>query len=89
YEAAKELEARLSNLGYRVSGDYRSEKINRKIAESEQMKVPFSLILGKKEIEEGTVSVREHTVGNIGSKPIDEILKRFANLNIPEYKEEK
>nr|MDA3844739.1 threonine--tRNA ligase [Candidatus Kapabacteria bacterium] len=89
YEEAKELESRLSNLGYRVTADYRSEKINRKIAESEQMKIPFSLILGKKEIEEGTVSVREHTVGNIGSKRIDEILERFSKLNIPGYKEEK
>lgn len=70
-----------------VETDYRSEKVNRKIAESEQKKIPFALIVGPKEEENGTVSVREHTKGDIGTKTLDEIVAMFKELNkIPRKK---
>ena len=74
---------RLKDLGYRVEIDLRSEKINRKIAESEQTKIPFSIIAGQKEVENGTVSVRQHGKGDIGAKSIDELIEMFVNLNKP------
>jgi threonyl-tRNA synthetase len=77
---AQELTKRLENLGYRVKLDDRTEKVNRKIAESEQKKVPFALVIGKKEADEGTVSVREHGVGDKGAMSFDEVLEVFAGL---------
>jgi threonyl-tRNA synthetase len=77
---AQELTARLDKLGYRVKLDDRAEKVNRKIAESEQKKVPFALVIGKKEAEEGTVSVREHGVGDKGAMSFDAVLEVFSGL---------
>ncbi|MBL7990406.1 MAG: threonine--tRNA ligase [Candidatus Kapabacteria bacterium] len=77
---AQELTARLDKLGYRVKLDDRAEKVNRKIAESEQKKVPFALVIGKKEVEDGTVAVREHGVGDKGAMSVDEVLEVFASL---------
>ncbi|MCS6807519.1 MAG: threonine--tRNA ligase [Bacteroidota bacterium] len=72
---------RLGNAGYRVKLDDRAEKVNRKIAESEQKKIPFALIVGKKEVEQATVSVREHGVGDKGMLRVEEVLELFARLN--------
>ncbi len=80
---ATELKKELSDLGYRVEIDLRSEKINRKIAESEQKKIPYALIIGQKEVENDSVSIREHTVGDLGSKPVEEIFTLFAEKNKP------
>jgi threonyl-tRNA synthetase len=82
-EYTQRLANTLTDLGYRVNLDDRNEKINRKIAESEQQKVPFALVIGRKEEESHSVSVREHTKGDIGVKSIDEMLGIFAKLNEP------
>lgn len=79
----KQLKETLESEGFRVELDSRSEKIGRKIAESEQMKVPFSLIIGAKEVESNTCSVREHTKGDIGIKSIPDLLNLFRRLNNP------
>jgi threonyl-tRNA synthetase len=73
----------VQEAGYRAEIDLRNEKINRKIAESEQMKIPFALIIGQKEVDEGTLSVRRHTKGDLGSKSPDELFELFAELNEP------
>lgn len=75
--------AELKAAGIRVEKDYRSEKINRKIAESEQMKVPYALIVGQKEADAGTVSVREHGEGDRGVMKLEEVLDLFKSLNKP------
>ncbi len=82
-EYCENLLKQLKDLGYRAEIDTRSEKVNRKIAESEQMKVPFSIIAGQKEVDSNTVSLRRHGVGDLGPKSIEEILNMFAELNIP------
>lgn len=83
YDYAKDIKRKLENLGFRVEIDLRSETIGRKIAESEQNKIPFALIIGKKEVETDTLSVRQHIVGDLGSKNFDEIIKMFIELNTP------
>lgn len=83
YEYADELTSKLKELGFRAVSDVRSEKISRKIAESEQQKIPFSLIIGQKEIENNTVSVRVHGIGDIGTKTIEEIVEIFRKLDVP------
>ncbi len=82
-EYCQELYDKLYSLGFRVEIDTRNEKINRKIAESEQMKVPFSVIVGQKEQETNTVSLRQHGKGDLGKKSIDEIINLFNELNKP------
>lgn len=83
HEFTRDLAAKLEAAGYRVKFDERSEKINRKIAESEQKKIPFALVIGRKEVENGTVAVREHGVGDKGAMTVDEVMALFARLNEP------
>lgn len=68
-EYADEVAAQLTNL--RVEVDHRSEKLGYKIREAQLQKVPFMLICGGREQEEGTVSVRSRSGGDIGSWSIE------------------
>lgn len=79
---ATEVAKKLETQDIRIYLDLRNERINRKIAESENQKIPFALIIGNKEVETGTVSVRQHTIGDLGSKSIDEIINLFKRLNV-------
>ena len=58
--------------------DHRDEKIGRKIRDAEVKKIPIMLIVGEKEAEEKTVSVRRHGHGDVGSFKIDEFITYFA-----------
>lgn len=64
---AKQAEAKLSAMGFRVTTDMRSEKIGYKIREAQMEKIPYMLLVGDKEIEEGTFSVRRRSQGDIGA----------------------
>ncbi|MBI3259764.1 MAG: threonine--tRNA ligase [Ignavibacteriae bacterium] len=77
-EYASALVSRLEALNYRVKYDDRSEKIQRKIAESEQKKIPFALVIGKREAENNQVSLREHGVGDKGVMSVEDVMKMFA-----------
>ena len=79
---AQELTALFESKGYRVKTDLRNEKISRKVAESEQKKIPYALVLGKRDQELRQVSVREHGVGDLGAKSLEEIEALFASLMI-------
>lgn len=62
----------LNNSDIRGLIDFRDEKIGRKIRDAEVKKIPFMLIIGEKEMEDGTVSVRKHGEGDKGSMSIEE-----------------
>ena len=64
----------LENSEIRALVDNRSEKTGRKIRDAEVSKIPFMLILGEKEENEGTVSVRKHGEGDIGTFSIEEFI---------------
>jgi len=81
YEYANKVYNKLKELGFRAEVDLRSEKVNRKIAESEQQKIPFAFVVGQKEEDEGTVSVREHLKGNIGVHSLEDMIKKFEEMN--------
>ena len=66
-DAAKKLEA----LGYRVEVDYRNEKIGKKIREAQIDKVPYMLVVGDRDIENGTVSPRHRADGDLGAMSLD------------------
>ena len=64
---AKALSDEINALGLRASADLRKEKLGRKILDAEMEKVPYKLVVGDKEMEEGTVSVRRRGEGDIGA----------------------
>ena len=64
---AEELVAAMNAMGLRASADLRKEKIGRKILDAELEKVPYKLVGGDKEVEEGSVSVRRRGEGDIGA----------------------
>ena len=74
-DKAKETEARLTAAGLRVSCDLRSEKIGYKIREAQLEKIPYMLVIGNKEVENGTVSVRSRKQADLGSMPLDEFIR--------------
>ena len=64
----------LKDAGIRAELDDRSEKIGRKIRDTELMKVPYMLIIGEKEMNEGKVAVRKHKEGDKGSVDLQEFI---------------
>ena len=74
---AEEVKRKLENMDIKVETDTRSEKIGYKIREAQLQKIPYMFIVGEKEIESDTVSVRERAAGDVGSKTIDEITKEI------------
>ena len=71
-EYAKELAKQMHRDYVRVEEDDRSEKIGYKIRQAQMAKVPYMLVVGDKEVEEGTVNVRKHGGDELGSVPFEE-----------------
>ncbi|MBS7262973.1 MAG: threonine--tRNA ligase [Eubacteriales bacterium] len=71
---ANALASRLSACGVRVETDLRNEKIGFKIREARLEKIPYLLIVGDKEQENGTVAVRSRSAGDIGAIPFEKFL---------------
>ena len=63
--------AELRKQGFRVEVDSRNEKIGKKIREAQLEKVPYMLVIGDKEAEAGTVSVRHRADGDLGVMSMD------------------
>ena len=80
---AKKVESELNALDIRVELDSRAEKIGYKIREAQMERIPYMFVVGEKEAENNTVSVRERQQGDIGSMSVDEIssiiLKKIQN----------
>ena len=77
---ARELQQKLAVFDIRGFIDDRSEKIGRKIRDTELKKVPLMLIVGEKEKEEEKVSVRRQGEGDKGSMSLDEFVSYFNTL---------
>jgi threonyl-tRNA synthetase len=76
-EYAEKIYERLFLNNIRAELDKRSEKIGYKIREWELQKVPYMLIIGEKEVSNKNISVRKHTIGDIGQFDIDEFISRL------------
>ncbi len=74
---AQSVADELAKLGVRVETDKRNEKVGYKIREAQLEKVPYMLIVGDKEAEEKTVSVRDRGEGDLGSMDLDTFLKKY------------
>lgn len=77
---AKKVEQRLALHDIRGIIDDRSEKIGRKIRDTEMKKIPFMLVVGEQEAESGKISVRRQGEGDIGSMEIDAFISYFKTL---------
>lgn len=73
-EYANTVKEKLAAAGIRAELDTRSEKIGYKIREAQTQKIPYMLIAGQKEEEEGTVSVRSRRAGDEGAKNLDDFI---------------
>jgi threonyl-tRNA synthetase len=74
---AVEVASELKQAGFRVSADLRNEKVGFKIREGRNMRVPYLLVVGPKEVESGTVSVNEREVGDTGAVSVEQFKERL------------
>jgi threonyl-tRNA synthetase len=77
-EAAERVVTRLRERGLRAELDERTESVGRKIRDAELRKVPYMLVVGDREAQEGTVAVRRHGQGDEGSVELDAFADRLA-----------
>ena len=64
---ASEVESRLKGLGYRVEKDARDEKLGKKIRDAQMEKIPYMVVIGSREVENVTLSVRDRGEGDLGT----------------------
>lgn len=74
-EYAQQVASRLNILDVRAIGDFRDEKIGRKIRDNELKHIPYLLIVGNDEMETNTVAVRRQGEGDKGKMKVDEFAK--------------
>ncbi len=82
---AGEAKTKLRKVKVRVETDERNEKIGKKIREAELSRIPYMLVIGEKEMNEGKLSVRRQGKGDLGMQSIEE----FINLITEEIMERK
>ncbi len=70
----------LREAGLRVETNTRSDKIGAKIRDAQLQKIPFMLVCGDREMEEGQVAVRERSQGDIGVMPLEEFREMALRL---------
>ena len=71
---AEKLTEQLLAAGIRAEVDLRNEKVGYKIREAQTQKVPYMLVVGDKEMTEGTAAVRQRVAGDVGAKPVAEVI---------------
>lgn len=74
---AKKISKILKDEGFRISENYRNDKIGYKIRESENNQIPYMLVIGKKEKDEQVISVRKKMEGDLGSMTVDALISRL------------
>ncbi|MBS4879343.1 MAG: threonine--tRNA ligase [Firmicutes bacterium] len=80
-----ELVKTLNAKGYRAEADYRNEKIGKKIREAQIEKVPYMVVIGDRDLENGTVSPRHRAAGDLGAmsfEDFEDLLKKVVDEKI-------
>ncbi|MDO4492261.1 MAG: threonine--tRNA ligase [Clostridia bacterium] len=77
-ERCKEVQAALEAQGVRTEIDLRNEKIGFKIREAQLQKIPYMLVLGDKEVEQGLVAVRSRKEGDLGTCTLEDFAKKIG-----------
>ncbi len=78
-EKAQEIAQKLEDVGVRAETDLRSEKLGYKIREAQNQKIPYMLVIGDKEAENGTVSVRTRKGGDEGTMELQDFIHRVQS----------
>ena len=78
HEYAKALNAKLNDANIRSEVDCRSEKLGYKIREAQLQKIPYMLVVGDRDMENNTVSVRTRTGEDLGAMTMDTFLAKCA-----------
>ena len=73
------LVEKLEEAGIRSEGDYRSEKLGYKIREAQLQKIPYMLVVGDRDIENGTVSVRTRSGEDLGAMSLDDFCAKVLS----------
>jgi threonyl-tRNA synthetase len=76
-EYGRQVENRLRAAGLRVTGDYRSEKLNAKVREAQLKLVPYMFVVGERDAAGGTVAVRDRIDGDVGAMPLQAALDKL------------
>ena len=76
-EYGRQVEKQMLEADLRVKGDFRSEKLGAKIREGQLELIPYMLIVGPRDAENGTVSVRDRVEGDLGAMPIAEAIAKL------------
>ena len=79
-EYARSIQKQLEDAGIRATVDERSEKVNLKIREAQLQKIPYMLVVGDREQQNGQVAVRNRKHGDQGAKPLDAFLAEIRGL---------
>ncbi len=75
---ARDVETKLREAGFRVTGDYRAEKINSKIRDAQLELIPYMFVIGGKEAAAGSVAVRDRIEGDLGAMPLATAIDKLA-----------
>jgi threonyl-tRNA synthetase len=73
----REIEQKLRAAGLRVTGDFRAEKLGSKIRDAQLELIPYMLVVGPRDAEQGTVSVRDRIAGDLGAMPLAAALEKL------------
>jgi threonyl-tRNA synthetase len=76
-EYGRKIEAALKQAGFRVAGDYRSEKVGSKVRDAQLKLIPYMLVVGERDAEQGSVSVRDRIEGDLGAMPLAAALEKL------------
>ena len=74
---ARTVEKKLSDAGFRLTTDYRAEKLGAKIRDAQLTKIPYMIVVGPRDAENGTVSVRDRIEGDLGSLTVEETITKL------------
>ncbi len=77
-EAAEGLAATLNAAAFRVKVDRSAEKVGAKIRNAQMEKIPYMLVLGGREVEQGTVAVRSRTAGDLGAMKLEDVVRKLG-----------
>ena len=80
-EYGEGIARRLDDLGIRVTVDNRNEKIGYKIRQAQLEKIPYFFIVGDKEVEDDTVSLRSRKDGDLGASPLEDVITKIVKEN--------
>ena len=74
------MKKQLEDAGIRTTVDERNEKVNLKIRDAQMQKIPYMLVVGDREQENGKVAVRNRKHGDQGAKPLAEFIEEIGKL---------